>query len=518
MPKKTIAMNAISLERVTKSYGSTSALADASFCVASGNVHALLGENGAGKSTLVKILSGIVQPDTGTIRIFDTQRCLSDRSASAEAGIETAFQEVPLVPDLTVSDNLLMPRQPRRFGLFLDQRAARAQVEQIRDELSLHDIDPRSLVRELDLSQRQKVEIARAIARRPRILILDEPTAALSRSDVEWLGERIATLKNLGTTILLVTHRMPEVHEFCSDMSILRNGRHVGSFRVGSISDDDVFRHIMGRSVDVNYPSPPAKTRRAGVAPLVEAHGLAVGRALQGVDLTLNAGEIVGVAALQGMGQLELFNSLFGAERIDRGDIRVAGNVAHFGSPADAIRAGIALVPEDRKIHGLALHRTGTENAVLPVVRDYARFGIVDRRREASAVDAAFASVNLHPRALYQTPAEFSGGNQQKVVLAKWLLTRCRAILVFDPTRGVDVGTKHEIYALLRRFADEGGGVLFHSTELPELIGTCDRILVLYRGRFVADIPHGTANEETIGALMLGAAGSPGRKSDRKSA
>ena len=306
---------------------------------------------------------------------------------------------------------------------------------------------------------------------------------------------------------------MAEVHEFCSDMSILRNGRHVGSFRVGSISDEEAFRHIMGRSVDVTYPSPPARATRTETAPLIEARGLAAGRALQGVDLTLHAGEIVGVAALQGMGQVELFNGLFGARRIDGGEIRVGGNVNHFGSPADAIRAGIALVPEDRRIQGLALHRSGTENASLPVIGNFARFGLVDRRREASEVDAAFAAVNLHPRALYQTPAEFSGGNQQKIVLAKWLLTRCRALLVFDPTRGVDVGTKHEIYALLRRFADDGGGVLFHSTELPELIGTCDRILVLYRGRFVADIPHGAANEETIGALMLGGAASSERKS-----
>lgn len=505
-------MNAISLDRVTKSYGSTVALSDATFHVASGGTHALLGENGAGKSTLVKILSGIVQPDLGTIRLFGEEVRLSGRSASAAAGIETAFQEVPLVPDLTVADNLLMPNQPRKFGLFLDGRAARAQVEQIRNELRIHDIDPRSLVRELDLSQRQKVEIARAIARKPRILILDEPTAALSRSGVEWLGDRIADLKRQGTTILLVTHRMPEVHEFCSDMSILRNGRHVGSFGVGAIPDDEVFRHIMGRSVNVSFPSRPAKASHPDTAPLIEAGGLAAGRQLQGVDLALNPGEIVGVAALQGMGQLELFNCLFGAGRIEKGDILVSGKAARFGSPADAIRAGIALVPEDRKIQGLALQRTGTENATLPIVGDYSHLGIMDRRQEAFEVDAAFASVNLHPRALYQTPAEFSGGNQQKIVLAKWLLTQCRALLVFDPTRGVDVGTKHEIYALLRRFADEGGGVLFHSTELPELIGTCDRILVLYRGRFVAEMPYGTANEETIGALMLGAANGPDRK------
>jgi ribose transport system ATP-binding protein len=505
-------MNAISLDQITKRYGSTVALADATLSIAQGGVHALLGENGAGKSTLVKILSGIVRPDSGTIRLFDAEMQLAGRSASAQAGIETAFQEVPLVPDLTVSDNFLIPRQPLRFGLFLDRRAAREQVEVIRDELALRDIDPQALVRELDLSQRQKVEIARAIARRPRILILDEPTAALSRSDVEWLGERIAALRAQGTTIVLVTHRMPEVREFCSDMSILRNGRHVGSFAVGAIPDDELFRHIMGRSVDVSYPPPPARRPPDASPPLIDAKGITVGPALQGVDLILRPGEIVGVAALQGMGQVELFNGLFGAERIEAGEIRVAGQPARFGSPADAIRAGIALVPEDRKIQGLALHRSGTENAALPVTVDFSRLGLIDTRREASEVDAVFASVNLHPRALYQTPAEFSGGNQQKIVLAKWLLTRCRSLLVFDPTRGVDVGTKHEIYTLLRRFADGGGGILFHSTELPELLGTCDRILVLYRGRFVADIPHGTASEADIGALMLGEEVEAGRK------
>jgi ribose transport system ATP-binding protein len=505
-------MNAISLDKLTKRYGSTLALADATLDIAQGGVHALLGENGAGKSTLVKILSGIVRPDAGTIRLFGAEVQLADRSTSARAGIETAFQELPLVPDLTVSDNLLMPRQPLRFGVFLDRRAARDQVDAIRDELDLRDIDPQALVRELDLSQRQKVEIARAIARRPRILVLDEPTAALSRSDVEWLGERIAALKAQGTTTVLVTHRMPEVHEFCSDMSILRNGRHVGSFAVGAIPDDEVFRHIMGRSVDVSYPQPPARRAKDPSPLLIEARGMTVGRGLQGIDLSLRQGEIVGVAALQGMGQIELFNGLFGAQRIDTGELRVGGQAAHFGSPADAIRAGIALVPEDRKIQGLALHRSGTENAALPVIGEFSRMGLVDTRREASEVDAVFASVNLHPRALYQTPAEFSGGNQQKIVLAKWLLTGCRSLMVFDPTRGVDVGTKHEIYGLLRRFADGGGGVLFHSTELPELLGTCDRILVLYRGRFVAEIPHGTATEAAVGALMLGEAVEAGRK------
>jgi ribose transport system ATP-binding protein len=508
--------DAIVLDRISKTYGSTRALAETSLTVKAGTVHALLGENGAGKSTIAKVLSGIVRPDDGRIVVFGEDVHIADSVHASRLGIETAFQEVPLIADLTVQDNLLLPRQPKKWGVFLDRRAARERVDAIRTMLEISDIDAHALVRELDLSQRQKIEIARAISRDPRILILDEPTAALSKADVDWLGQRIAALKASGTTIILVTHRMPEVHEFCSSMSILRNGRHVGSYRVGEIEDEDVFRHIMGRSVDVTFPKRATGTmalKDTKAAPLLEARGLGVGHQLKSVDLALRAGEIVGIAALQGMGQLELFNALFGAERPSSGSVLVGGRPGHFGSPADAIAAGIALVPEDRKIQGLALHRSGTENASLPIIGDFSRGGLVSRGKETAEVDAAFASVNLHPRALHQSPAEFSGGNQQKIVLAKWLLTRCKALLVFDPTRGVDIGTKQEIYALLRRFADEGGGILFHSTELPELIGNCDRILVLYRGRFVGEVAADSADEETIGALMLGVRDQAQRKS-----
>jgi ribose transport system ATP-binding protein len=495
--------DAVRLDQVTKTYGSTMALADVSLAFETGAVHALLGENGAGKSTLVKILSGLARPDRGTVSLFDQQVVLADRSHSSALGIETAFQEIPLVSDLSVADNLLVPNQPRRFGLLLDHKAARDRVAAIGGEFEIEDIDPRALVRELDLSQRQKVEITRAVARKPRLLILDEPTAALSKADVEWLGRRIQTLKAAGTTVILVTHRMPEVHEFCSRMAILRNGRHVGSFAVGEISDEAVFKHIMGRSVEVTFPvrtSSPSSTE-----PLLSARNLRAGRQLESVTLEVRPGEIVGVAALQGMGQLELFNALFGAERVRSGTILVDGRPAHFAGPADAIDAGIGYVPEDRKIQGLALHRSGAENASIPIVADLSRLGVVDTATENVRVDAAFAAVNLHPRALYQTAAEFSGGNQQKMVLAKWLLTHCRILLAFDPTRGVDVGTKHEIYGILRRFAEAGGAVLLHSTEVPELIGLCDHIAVLYRGRVVADLADHDATEETVGAWMLGA-------------
>ncbi|MCZ8548543.1 ATP-binding cassette domain-containing protein [Mesorhizobium qingshengii] len=254
--------DAVRLDGVTKTYGSTTALADVSLAFEAGAVHALLGENGAGKSTLVKILSGLARPDRGTITLFDQQAIFADRSSSSALGIETAFQEIPLVPDLSVADNLLLPNQPRHFGFLLDRKAARDQVAAIGKEFEIEDIDPRTPVRELDLSLRQKVEITRAIARKPRLLILDEPTAALSKGDVEWLGRRIQALKTAGTTVILVTHRMPEVHEFCGRMAILRNGRHVGSFAVGEIGDEAVFKHIMGRSVQVTFPARNASLSR----------------------------------------------------------------------------------------------------------------------------------------------------------------------------------------------------------------------------------------------------------------
>lgn len=496
--------DALRLEGVTKGYGPTVALSDASMRVAEGAVHALLGENGAGKSTMVKILSGLVKPDRGSVTLFGENVQFADRLASSAAGVETAFQEIPLIPDLTVADNLLLPDLPLRMGLFVNRRAARERVRTLQADLEISDIDPHALVSELDLSQRQKIEIARAISRRPRLLILDEPTAALSRSDVDWLDRRIEALKERGTSIILVTHRMPEVHDLCSSMTILRNGSTVGSFDVGEISDEEVFRHIMGRSVDVSFPPRASRPAETGQPPLIEARGIQTGQKARDMWMSVHAGEIVGVASLQGMGQLDLFNALFGAERLRAGELLIGGEKAHFGGPADAIDAGLALVPEDRKIQGLALNRSGTENATLPIVGDFAAFGLLRGKFEKSEVDRSFASVNLHPRALYQTPAEFSGGNQQKIVLGKWLMTQCRCLLVFDPTRGVDIGTKHEIYALLRRYAEAGGGIFFHSTEVSELIGLCDRILVVYDGRIVADVAHTEATEDAIGAMMMG--------------
>ena len=498
---------AIELHHVAKRYGATVALSDATFAVEAGATHALLGENGAGKSTLVKILSGIVHPDAGEISFFGRPVHLASREESSHLGLETAFQEIPFVPDLTVEQNILLPDEPRKLSFLRDRREVRRRVEQILAELDLLDIDPADDVRDLDLSVRQKIEIARAISRKPKILLLDEPSAALSSHDVQWLGDRIAALRSAGTTIVLITHRMQEVREYCSSLSVLRNGTHVGSYAAKDISDADVFTLIMGRSVDAAFPRHQHNDSYSTRSPILEAEHLTIGHRLQDVSLRLAPGEILGVAALQGMGQLELFSGLFGVERLDAGSLKVAGRQVWLASPRDAIRVGlgIGLVPEDRKIQGLALTMTGCENASLATLETFTRFGWVNRRRERAVVDKAFARLQVHPRALYQPAGSFSGGNQQKIVLTKWLLSDCKALLVFDPTRGVDVGTKHEMYVLFRRFADGGGAVLFYSTEVPELVGLADRVLVLYRGRVGAELTGDEITEEKIGWHMLGA-------------
>ncbi|GAB0113192.1 sugar ABC transporter ATP-binding protein [Acidisoma sp. C75] len=495
---------AIALDAITKRYGATVALADASLTVEAGETHALLGENGAGKSTLVKILSGLLRPDNGGIEIFGERVSLASRAESSRRGIEVAFQEIPLIPDLTVAENILLPDAPRRFGLWRDRRAARCRVEEILATYDLPEIDPEAEIRTLDLSLRQKIEILRAIARRPKILLLDEPSAALAAQDVAWLGERIAQLRGEGTTILLITHRIQEVRAYCDRLSILRNGRHVGTHRTEVIADREVFSLVMGRQVEAAFPprrvpAPPAEP------PLLAAARLTAGPRLRDVSFRLDAGEILGIAGLEGMGQLDLFNALFGVGHMSSGRVRVGGREMLLGSPRDAIRAGIGLVPEDRKIQGLALSMTGRENASLVALDGFTRFGLIDRSREAARVDAAFARLGVHPRAHHKRAGSFSGGNQQKIVLAKWLLTDCKILLAYDPTRGVDIGTKHEIYALLRDFADAGGAVLFYSTEVPELIGLADRVLVLYRGAIGAELGPAAMDEDAIGRAMLGA-------------
>jgi ribose transport system ATP-binding protein len=504
----TTGRTAVAFEGVTKRFGATTALDGATLRIPEGSVHALLGENGAGKSTTVKILSGLIQPDEGAISVFGERVVIGSPRAAQALGIQTAFQELPLVPDLTVAQSLLLTHEPRRFW-FVRRRALHREAGAHLEALGLENIDPRAEIRQLDVPTRQKIEIAKALVRKPKVLLLDEPTSALSGRDVDWLGDIVARLKRAGVTVVFISHRMPEVRQFCDSLSVLRNGKDVGSFSIAAVSDDQVIELVAGRAIGAVFPARSGRNVDRVGTPFLSVRDLATDGRLTNASFDLHGGEILGIAGLQGMGQLDLFHALFGLEPVSRGEIRIDGQRVLFAAPSDAVNAnvGISLVPEDRKSEALFLQLSGKVNVSLPVIERFTRFGVIDTRAEAEAVDAVLARVNVHPRALYKPCASFSGGNQQKIAIAKWLLAGSRVLLLFDPTRGVDVGTKHEIYELMIEFVRAGGAILFYSTETPELVNLCDRVLVMYRGAIVDDIAAADLTEERVvrGALGEGA-------------
>jgi ribose transport system ATP-binding protein len=495
---------AIAMKGVRKAFGPTVAVDDVSFAIAAGSVHALLGENGAGKSTIVKLLSGLVQPDAGGIEIAGRPVSLGSPRASHKQGIQTAFQEMTLVPDLSVLDNMMLPYAPIGITGTIRRRTARAAIQKHLERIGFQ-IDLDAMVGELDLALQQKIEIARATFRDPHILLLDEPTSTLSGGDVDWLGQLIAQLKQAGKTIVFISHRLREVRAFCDSLTILRNGQHIVTAAAGDISDKDVIEKIVGRSIAQTFPERPMDPSVFGPA-VLSARRLKAGDRLEDASFDLHKGEILGIAGLQGMGQLDLFHACFGMADITQGGIEVDGRPVAITSPVEAMRPNIAIgfLPEDRKTEGLFLKLDGKSNASLPVINRFAPQGLIDADAEKAAVAQAFSTVEVNERALWTRAGAFSGGNQQKIAIAKWLVAQSRILLLFDPTRGIDVGTKHELYVMMRDFTNQGGAILFHSTEIPELVHLCDRVLVLYAGRIVAEIDGKDLSESAIMRPALG--------------
>ena len=495
---------AVAIEGVSKSFGATKAIDNASFSVERGTVHALLGENGAGKSTTMKLLSGLLSPDHGTVHVNGKPVSLKSPRDAHRCGIQTAFQELTLVDDLTVLENMLLPNAPVGPLGMLRRTGARRDVAVHFRAIGLN-VDLDAIAGELDLSVQQKIEIARALYRKPEVLLLDEPTSALSGKDVLWLGEIIANAKRAGITIVFISHRLPEVRQFCDRLTILRNGKHIITANVADVTDDEVVEKIIGRSIENSFPPRPVAGAN-GREPVLEVRRLAAGEKLAGVDLILRPGEIHGVAALQGMGQLDLFSACFGALPVKGGTILIDGQDVYLASPADALSPsiGIGFVPEDRKTEGLFLKLNGTANASLPVVDQFSHYGLLDLKAERAATRAVFDAVEVADRALYMAAGSFSGGNQQKIAISKWFLAQSRILLLFDPTRGIDVGTKQQLYVLMRKFTDAGGAILFHSTEVPELVHLCDRVSVLYEGRIALRLQADEISETAIMEAALG--------------
>ncbi|MFC9701412.1 sugar ABC transporter ATP-binding protein [Streptomyces sp. NPDC056943] len=471
---------------IGKSFPGARVLSGVDLEVAAGEVHALVGENGAGKSTLMKILAGVHTPDEGTIEIGGRALAFGHPLDAQRAGVSIIYQELTLLPERTVAENVFLGREPVRRGL-VDRETMERTTAELLASLGEDSFGPRDLVRRLSVAQQQVVEIVKALSVDARIVVMDEPTAALAEHEVELLYRLVRRLRERGIAVLYISHRLREIFDLADRVTVLKDGAKVATEPIDRITTADLVRLMVGRELTDYYP--PRAQRPPGDV-LLAVHGGGNDR-LDGIDLELRAGEIVGLAGLQGAGRTELVKALFGAEPFTRGEM----TPRRPRSVRDGIAAGIGLVTEDRKSEGLALHQSVRDNALL-VAR--ARKG-----RAGGTVLDLLERVRLAPPRPEQEVRHLSGGNQQKVVLAKWLTVAPRVLLFDEPTRGVDVGAKAAIHELVRELADGGMAVLMVSSELPELIGMSDRILVLRDGRIAGHLPAG-ATEEAVMELAAG--------------
>lgn len=477
------------------------ALTDVYFDVVAGEVHALCGENGAGKSTLIKILAGSLRADTGEVRLDGVPLPPGDIAASEAAGVAVLYQESVAFSHLNAVENIFMGRESKRLGrLLLDKTAMRAETRKLLDRLG-EDIDLRRPVGELTVAQRQMIGIARALARRSRVLIMDEPTASLSARETEVLFRIVRQLRRDGVGLVYVSHRLEELFELCDRVTVLRDGRFVATRPVNEVDRRELIRLMVGRDAG-ELASAPSTDRKPGETRL-EVRGLSREGEFRDVSFSLRAGEIVGLAGLVGAGRSELARTVFGVASPDAGEILVDGTPLPHGSVRAAMQRGLALVPEDRQHLGLVLPLPVGLNLTLGVIRSLSRFGLRSPRREkALALDLirqlAIKTANA------SAPAEtLSGGNQQKIVIGKWLAASPRVLLLDEPTRGVDVGAKAEIYKLIGDLASRGMATLVISSELPELLGLCDRILVMRTGAISGELTRAEATQEKILELAL---------------
>ena len=487
---------ALSMEHITKRFYGTTVLRDVSLTCHRGEVHAIVGANGAGKSTLMKVLGGAYPADAGELVLDGRPVRFRDPHEAQSNGISIIYQEFTLLPERSVAENILLGREPRR-RLTVDRRAMHAQARRLLADLDATSISTYALVRRLSVAQRQTVEIAKALSYRPRILVMDEPTAALNPGEVAVLFRRVRQLVANGLAVLYISHRLVEVFELADRVTVLKDGQRVATVDVAEVTSDDLVQMMVGRRHVVPDAAAPDTHGHAGPVRLAVTAGR--GRNLRGIDLRLHGGEVVGVGGLDGSGRSDLARALFGVVPLRGGTIEVDGRRRRIRSPRAAIRAGIALVTADRKTEGLVLPLSAADNALLAVRalgRRAAQAGADGLARLAGRVGLAASMLARESRVL-------SGGNQQKVVLMKWLATGA-GIYVFDePTRGVDVGAKTGIHELIRELADGGAAVLMITSELPELIGLSDRIVVMHRGEIAGELPAG-ASEEAVMVLATG--------------
>jgi ribose transport system ATP-binding protein len=482
---------------IRKAFPGVLALDGVDFDLRRGEVHVLLGENGAGKSTLMKVLSGAHGKDAGEIALDGRVVEIDGPRRSRDLGISTIYQELNLIPHLSVGENIVLGSEPGRLG-WIDRRRLHLESERLLAELKL-DLDPRAPVRALGIAQQQMVEVAKALSSRASILIMDEPTSALTDSEIEQLFETITRLTAGGAGVIYISHRLEEVSRIGHRVTVLRDGRNVDTRRVGDVTLGELVRLMADREVTDHYP----KRRVAPGRERLRVEGLRRGNVLREISFSVNAGEVVAIAGLLGAGRTELARAIVGADPIDGGRVLVGGREVRIRTPADAIRLGIGYLPEDRKTQGLILDLSLRANISLPSARRLSRWGLVRGRAEAALAQRLVDELRIKTTGLGQKALLLSGGNQQKVVLAKWLGAGTDTLILDEPTRGIDVAAKVEIYHLMNRLAGAGAAVLMISSELPEVLGMSDRILVMHEGRLQAEFAMpGATQAQVLGAAL----------------
>ena len=494
---------AVQMSGVCKAFYGTTVLDDVDFEVLPGEVHALAGGNGAGKSTLMKILQGVYSMDRGDISVAGQAVRISSIQEARAAGIGMVFQEFSLVPSLTVAQNVFLNAEPLGRGGLISDREAVRRTREVFAEMEV-EVDPRAVVADLGTAYWQLTEIAKALGQDARVLIMDEPTASLAKHETEALFDLVERLKARGISIIYISHRMDEVYRIADRITILRDGRRLLTEKLTDVTPEQIVEGIVGKKIE-GQMSYRHRGHDIGAAPLLEATDLRAGSKVNGVSFTVRAGEIVGLAGLMGSGRTELARALFGIDKLDSGELKLHGKVVTVSNPQQAISFGLALIPEDRRAQGLVLEHSVRDNLLLP---------LLDRTRKGPFLNAV-AARELSDRLIERFAVKvdnpgrpvrlLSGGNQQKVVLAKWLGTEPDILILDEPTAGVDIGTKSEILEMIRNLADEGKAVIVISSEYPELLAVSDRILVLRDGAVSADLPRSDiADEETLQLAVQG--------------
>ncbi len=483
---------------IHKEYPGTVALDDVSLGFEGGKVHALIGKNGAGKSTLVKILAGSVTPTHGEIRVDGVLVPLRSPTEAFNQGIATVYQELSLVPGLSVTENILLGRMPMRHGLLIDWDVAYAQAEQTLADMQVQ-LDVRKPVGRLSFAQQQIVEIAKAMSFSPSVLMLDEPTSALARHETRNLFELVRQLASTGVAIVYISHRLQELREIADRATVLRDGAHVGTVEMSETTFQQIIHLMFGETVQKERPS----DLLAGSKALLEIQDLSGGERFQGIDLTLHEGEILGIAGMLGSGRTELLRAIFGVEPFDRGQIRVGGQTLKVVSPATMKEVGVAFTPEDRKNDGLVQSHSIRSNLCLASMDRISKRGFITRAREQIVVEEQVSKLSIKIADSEQAVSSLSGGNQQKVVVGNWLGTRPRVMLFDEPTRGIDIQAKQQIFQVIWDLSREGIGCIFVSSELEELLQVCHRILIMKHGRIVDEVrPSATTPEALIVQCM----------------